>query len=153
MPTFEEDCRLNDWQGPSEATAVGTKDLLWSQRVSDGRSAPNGSLSSEVKNPLQSKEVAWSATISPGGSAILFDGPGGTGTVWGQAALSPSDTWHFRLVVNDGTSAGFAASDGELNLYSVRSDLAPAITVQPRSQIGCIGGERSSGYAHRAFSR
>jgi MYXO-CTERM domain-containing protein len=100
----------NNWLN---VDALGTKNLLWSQQGTyylPSFDFPDYS--------GDSQKTTWSITTDPSGTAKLFDGPDGTGTLLTQTTLDPTEHWYTRFMDYSGTSAGCPAGDCSFNLYS-----------------------------------
>ncbi len=90
----------------------GTSDLLW--REYEPGNWTRGLLFNNEESP---GKLNWSLEIRPSGVARLYDAPDGDGLVISQEFLDPDREWYFKLMVLDGTSAGFGAGDSWFNLY------------------------------------
>jgi len=98
------------WEEPVE----GTVNLLWTESGSRG-----------LGYASDSGLLEWSLTIDPAGTAELYDGPDGIGSLLYQGALDPGRSWHVRFAVEDATSAGYGAGGPtDFNLYSVTPEPA-----------------------------
>lgn len=110
------------WQyrEPRAPELAGTIDLLWTYNPTSEEWHRGGCLCKTDPNPHvpQSCPDTWSIIIDPSGTARLYDEPDGAGSLLREEALDHSYPWYVRLMVNDGTSAGFGAGEARLNLYS-----------------------------------
>jgi hypothetical protein len=66
--------------------------------------------------PPFSKTI-WSVVIDPTGFALLYQSPNATGTPYCKVTLDSSKEWYLRFIMDDATSAGYAAGDNTLKLY------------------------------------
>lgn len=90
----------------------GTSDILW--REYEPGNWTRGLIFDNEESP---GKLYWSLEIRPSGVARLYSEPDGDGLVISQESLDPDKEWYFRLMVLDGTSAGFNAGDSWFNLY------------------------------------
>ncbi len=68
----------------------------------------------------------WSIRIDPKGTAVLYDGPSGTGKIVSRGKLDSKKPWHIRFMVLDATSAGFPGGDTRFKLYRFTSSVGRA---------------------------
>ncbi|MEE8452919.1 MAG: Ig-like domain-containing protein, partial [Thermoguttaceae bacterium] len=120
VPTAAENNDLN-W---AASGVEGTTDLLWG--VDGGESVPY--LYGDSSDPIST----WSILIDPTGTAKLYSGADGTGDLLHEGDLADEGPWHVRLMVTDGTGAGFSAGDARLNLYAYDSS-SHAVNHAPES--------------------
>ncbi|HUS93178.1 MAG TPA: hypothetical protein VM695_15075 [Phycisphaerae bacterium] len=93
---------------------------------------------------------SWSLVIGASGIGRLFDGPDGTGSLIHEATLDMADPWYFRLMVSDGTSAGFPAGEAHLNVYSMSSLVSSGAIPEPLTALGALGAIAAlPGYCRR----
>ncbi len=118
------------WQlvpGRDPNIAEGTFDLLW-HTDRRGQVFAGGELTSGLP------KSTWSIEIASSGVARLFEGPDATGSLIHEGTLNPDKPWYVRLMVSDGTSAGFPAGDDSLLLYSFSAAVVPVeawVDIQP----------------------
>ena len=118
------------WQHdePRPPELAPTVDLLWTYNTTSEKWVRGGFVGdtpSDLDVPQGSPET-WSIVIHPSGTASLYNGPDATGSLLRAEALDPSYPWYVRLMVNDGTSAGFGAGETHLDLYSYSSVPEPS---------------------------
>jgi len=92
------------WQEDGEP---GTTDLLYFE--SGGHGWDFDDISPGILN--------WSIEILASGTARLYDAPNLGGALIHEESLNPASNWHFRLMVNDGTSAGFGSGDSWFDIH------------------------------------
>jgi len=90
----------------------GTTDLLWNQtQTGDWYNYWY------FENQPTPGILNWSIEILASGTARLYDAPDKAGSLLREESLDLAKDWYFRLMVNDGTSAGFGAGDAWFNVY------------------------------------
>jgi hypothetical protein len=90
-------------------TIPGTANLLW--RNTGTEMSPGRYYSSSTA------KQQWSMVIEASGTARLYDGPDGSGSLLGESRLDAGRAWFPRFLVYDATSAGFPAGDARFNIY------------------------------------
>lgn len=107
----------------------GTANLLWG-------TSPSGDpyrgiyFASELGLGAGLPKSTWSITIDSSGIGRLYDDSDGMGSLIHEATLDPTYPWYIRLMVSDGTSAGFSAGDARLILYDFSDSVISEPTVQ-----------------------
>jgi hypothetical protein len=107
---------------------AGTVDLLWSMQ--------KGNLVRGAHLPAGMAKTTWSISIEPSGTARLYDGPNATGSLLREEGLDVAYPWYYRLMVTDGTSAGFPSGEARLNLYDFQAQPIP----EPASVVSALLG-------------
>jgi hypothetical protein len=98
------------WQLDGEP---GTTDLLWRQDQPSGVWRQGLGFENQPTPGI----LNWSIEILASGIARLYNAPNKGGTLMREESLDLTKDWYFRLMVNDGTSAGFGAGDAWFNVY------------------------------------
>jgi hypothetical protein len=70
-------------------------------------------------------QLSMSISITPDGTARLYDSPDLTGNLLWERILNPSVEWYLRFMISDATSAGFGAGDSGFNLYDIEAEVIP----------------------------
>jgi hypothetical protein len=100
---------------------VGTTNLLW-QQTQTGDWVNNW----YYENQTTPGKLKMSLEILPTGIARLYNAPDKDGSLLREESLDLTKDWYFRLMINDGTSAGFGAGDAWFDIYDVKVVPEPA---------------------------
>jgi hypothetical protein len=110
------------WQEVEDGGEVpGTTDLLWTQ-------TQTGDWINYwyFENQTTPGKLNWSLEILASGTARLYNAPDKAGALRREESLDLTKDWYFRLMVSDGTSAGFGAGDAWFDIYDFEVVPEPA---------------------------